>query len=70
MGRIREFDVDQAVDRAMDPFWRRGCAGTSLQDPLEELSVGSGSFYVAFGSKGQLHLRALGATPLSRRTTS
>ncbi|GAA3876453.1 TetR/AcrR family transcriptional regulator [Streptomyces sp. NPDC059687] len=59
MARIREFDVDQAVDRAMDLFWRRGYAETSLQDLLKELSIGSGSFYAAFGSKEQLYLRAL-----------
>lgn len=59
MGRIREFGVDQAVDRAMDLFWRRGYAETSLQDLLDELSIGSGSFYAAFGSKEQLYLRAL-----------
>ncbi|GGM97157.1 TetR/AcrR family transcriptional regulator [Streptomyces fuscichromogenes] len=59
MVRIREFDIDQAVDRAMDLFWRRGYAGTSLQDLLQELSIGSGSFYAAFGSKEQLYLRSL-----------
>ncbi|WP_431961770.1 TetR/AcrR family transcriptional regulator [Actinacidiphila sp. bgisy160] len=59
MGRMREFDVDRAVGRAMDLFWRRGYAETSLQDLLDELSIGSGSFYAAFGSKGRLYLRAL-----------
>ncbi|MER5600353.1 TetR/AcrR family transcriptional regulator, partial [Streptomyces sp. NPDC002265] len=29
MARTREFDIDQAVDRAMDLFWRRGYAETS-----------------------------------------
>ncbi|WP_089105164.1 TetR/AcrR family transcriptional regulator [Streptomyces hyaluromycini] len=59
MARIREFDTDQAVDRAMDLFWRRGYAETSLQDLLKELSIGSGSFYAAFGSKEQLYIRSL-----------
>ncbi|WP_329295879.1 TetR/AcrR family transcriptional regulator [Streptomyces sp. NBC_01455] len=59
MARTREFDIDQAVDRAMDLFWRRGYAETSLPDLLKELSIGSGSFYAAFGSKEQLYLRAL-----------
>ncbi|MFD8721216.1 TetR/AcrR family transcriptional regulator [Streptomyces sp. NPDC059629] len=59
MARIREFDMDQAVDRAMDLFWRRGYAETSLQDLLKELSIGSGSFYAAFGSKEQLYIRSL-----------
>ncbi|WP_333775553.1 TetR/AcrR family transcriptional regulator [Streptomyces sp. IBSBF 3136] len=59
MARTREFDIDQAVDRAMDLFWRRGYAETSLQDLLKELSIGSGSFYAAFGSKEQLYIRSL-----------
>ncbi|MER7934479.1 MULTISPECIES: TetR family transcriptional regulator C-terminal domain-containing protein [unclassified Streptomyces] len=59
MARTREFDIDQAVDRATDLFWRRGYAETSLQDLLQELSIGSGSFYAAFGSKEQLYLRSL-----------
>lgn len=59
MARTREFDIDQAVERAMDLFWRRGYAETSLQDLLKELSIGSGSFYAAFGSKEELYLRSL-----------
>ncbi|MGY5047182.1 TetR/AcrR family transcriptional regulator [Streptomyces sp. 900105755] len=59
MARTREFDMDQATDRAMDLFWRRGYAETSLQDLLRELAIGSGSFYAAFGSKEQLYVRAL-----------
>ncbi|MEV5842760.1 TetR/AcrR family transcriptional regulator [Streptomyces sp. NPDC051985] len=59
MARNREFDIDRAVDRAMDLFWRQGYAETSLPDLLKELSIGSGSFYAAFGSKEQLYLRAL-----------
>ncbi|WP_234545350.1 TetR/AcrR family transcriptional regulator [Streptomyces shenzhenensis] len=59
MARTREFDVDQAIDRAMDLFWRRGYAETSLQDLLKELSIGSGSFYAAFGSKEELYIRSL-----------
>jgi TetR/AcrR family transcriptional repressor of nem operon len=59
MARIREFDIDQAVDRAMNLFWRRGYAETSLQDLLKELSIGSGSLYAAFGSKEQLYIRSL-----------
>ena len=59
MARPREFDTDQAVDRAMDLFWRRGYAATSLPDLLSELGIGSGSLYGAFGSKDGLYERAL-----------
>lgn len=59
MGRNGDFDVDRSVDRAMDLFWRRGYTGTSLQDLLGVLSIGSLGFYAAFGSKEQFSLRAL-----------
>ncbi|WP_433445861.1 TetR/AcrR family transcriptional regulator [Streptomyces sp. CA-142005] len=59
MARPREFDVDRAVDRAMELFWRRGYAATSLQDLMSELEIGSGSLYGAFGSKDGLYERAL-----------
>ncbi len=59
MARPREFDADQAIGRAMDLFWRRGYAATSLQDLTAELGIGSGSLYGAFGSKDGLYERAL-----------
>ncbi|MGW2353316.1 TetR/AcrR family transcriptional regulator [Actinacidiphila glaucinigra] len=59
MGRNGDFDVDRSVDRAMDLFWRRGYTGTSLQDLLDVLSIGSLGFYAAFGSKEKFYLRAL-----------
>lgn len=59
MARTREFDVDQALERAMNLFWRQGYAATSLQDLLAELGIGSGSLYAAFGSKEELYARVL-----------
>jgi TetR/AcrR family transcriptional repressor of nem operon len=59
MGRPREFDPDVAVDRAMDVFWRKGYAGTTPRDLVEELGIGKGSLYGTFGSKRALFGRAL-----------
>ena len=59
MPRTREFDPTEAVDAAMDLFWRKGYEATSVDDLVRHLGVGRGSLYATFGSKHQLYLRAL-----------
>lgn len=59
MGRTREFDVDDAVDRALHLFWQKGYEGTSLSDLTEALGINRPSLYAAFGSKEGLFTRAL-----------
>jgi len=59
MSRPKQFDPDVAVDRAMDVFWRKGYAGTTPQDLVDELGIGKGSLYATFGSKRALFDRAL-----------
>ena len=59
MARPREFDVDEAVDRAKELFWRQGFHATSISDVAGELGLGAGSIYAAFGSKEGLYARAL-----------
>lgn len=59
MARTREFDTEAAVERAMDLFWSRGFAATSVQDLVDATGVGRGSLYAAFGSKEGLYLAAL-----------
>lgn len=59
MARVREFDTDEAVTRAMGLFWERGYEATSLQDLTDALGIGRGSLYAAFGSKDGLYLKAL-----------
>jgi TetR/AcrR family transcriptional repressor of nem operon len=59
VGRTREFDVDVAVTRAMELFWRQGYDGTATRDLTAGLGIGQGSLYAAFGSKEGLFVAAL-----------
>ena len=58
-GRPRTFDVDAAVERAMNVFWSRGYHATALPDLLRATRLSRGSLYAAFGDKHSLFLRAL-----------
>jgi TetR/AcrR family transcriptional repressor of nem operon len=60
MGRPMQFEAAEAVDRAMDLFWRQGYAATTPQELASELGIGKGSLYNTFESKHALFMRALG----------
>ena len=59
VGRPREFELDDAVRKAMDVFWDRGYHDASLPDLLEGMDLSRGSFYKAFIDKRGVYLRAL-----------
>ncbi len=59
MARPREFDEEEALDRAMKVFWSKGYASTSLDDLLRSTGIARQSLYGAFGDKHSLFLKAL-----------
>jgi TetR/AcrR family transcriptional regulator, transcriptional repressor for nem operon len=59
MVRPREFDRDEALDRATRAFWAKGYASTSTEDLLAAMNIGRQSLYNAFGDKRKLYLEAL-----------
>jgi TetR/AcrR family transcriptional repressor of nem operon len=60
MARTKEFDPDVALRRALELFWERGYAATSMADLVEHLGLARASIYATFGGKHDLYVRALG----------
>lgn len=57
--RTKDFEPDEVADAAMQVFWQRGYAATSVQDLVDGTGLGRGSLYNAFGSKQGLYEAAL-----------
>lgn len=58
-GRPRQFDTDEALDAALDLFWRHGYEGTSVAALAEAMAINVPSLYAAFGNKEALFHKVL-----------
>ncbi len=58
-GRPRIFDMDEALDKALEIFWKRGYEGASIAELTETLGITKPSLYTAFGNKEELFKKAL-----------
>lgn len=54
MARVREFDPDQALEKAMGLFWQKGYRETSMRDLVAHTGVAHAGLYAAFGGKRRL----------------
>ncbi len=59
MARPQEFDTEQALNQAVELFWRNGYGRTSLNDLLAQMHIRRSSFYNTFGDKHTLFVQAL-----------
>ena len=59
IGRPRTFNKEQALDQALEVFWRKGYEGASICDLTVAMGINPPSLYTAFGNKKALFRQAL-----------
>jgi len=59
MAGRKQFDVDEALRRAMHVFWRWGYSEASIDRLTEGTGLGRGSLYGTFGDKSTLFRKSL-----------
>ena len=59
IGRPRNFDMDEALGRALEVFWRKGYEGATICDLTAAMAINPPSLYAAFGNKEDLFCKAL-----------
>lgn len=59
MPRPKEFNPDDALEKAMHVFWHKGYEATSMEDLLTAMNINRGSLYDTFGDKRELFLKAM-----------
>jgi len=58
MPRVKLFNEDEVLQKAIELFWRKGFNDTSMQDLVDYLGINRGSLYDTFGGKKELFIKA------------
>ena len=54
MPRVKLFDTEIVLSKAMDLFWKQGYSATSVQDLVSHLGINRASLYDTYGDKEKL----------------
>ena len=58
-GPVKQFNREEALERAMALFWANGYEATSIQELVETMGVNRASLYATFGNKQSIYHQAL-----------
>lgn len=58
MPRVKLFDENEVLNKAMHLFWKQGYSATSVQDLVSHLGINRASLYDTFGDKEKLFKKA------------
>ena len=59
MARNVEFNEDEAVQKAMEVFWKKGYNGASVRNLTDAMNINSSSLYNTVGDKHQLFVKCI-----------
>jgi TetR/AcrR family transcriptional repressor of nem operon len=59
MARVKEFDPERALAKAVRVFWRLGYENASTETLIKEMGIAKQSLYDTFGDKRTVYLKAL-----------
>ncbi|MEW7290564.1 TetR/AcrR family transcriptional regulator [Aquimarina sp. 2304DJ70-9] len=68
MPRVKLFDEEEVLEKAMKLFWKQGFYATSMQDLVNELGINRASIYDTYGDKKKLFLKAFSLYRKTSRT--
>jgi TetR/AcrR family transcriptional repressor of nem operon len=54
MPRVKLFDENEVLNKAMNLFWKQGYSATSIQDLVSHLGINRASLYDTYGDKEKL----------------
>ena len=59
MARNVEFNEKEAIQKAMEVFWKKGYSGASLRDLTDAMKINSSSLYNTIGDKRELFVKCI-----------